>query len=100
MGNAESSPPLTIDQQMALHAYSNRNNGGDSSKPFGEADDGALVKELLESNRRAREASAPGFQSYSSSSRSGSGLSSVQRQTAVHNYNNRNNGGNSNTPFK
>ena len=92
--------PLTMDQQMALHAYSNRNNGGDSSKPHGSSDDNTLLKDLLESNRRARAGNAPVYQRSGSGSGSGSNSSSVQRQTETHNYNNRNNGGNSNTPFK
>jgi hypothetical protein len=96
MGNTESAPPLTIEQQMALHAYSNRNNGGDSSKPFGQVDDNELLKDLLESNRMARDASTSAYQS----SRTNQSSNSVQRQTAAHSYNNRNNGGNSNTPFK
>ncbi len=88
--------PLTMEQQMALHAYSNRNNGGDSSKPHGSSDDNTHLKDLLESNRMARAGNAPVYQR----SGSGSNSNSVQRQTTAHNYNNRNNGGNSNTPFK
>jgi hypothetical protein len=27
-------PPATMDQQIAQHAYNNRNNGGNSNTPF------------------------------------------------------------------
>lgn len=72
----------------------------ESSMPFGQSDDDKLLTRLLESFPFTARSESEAISATRQSSGSDSYMSNVERQTAMHSYNNRNNGGNSSTPFK